>query len=207
VVIVGGSGLHFRAVVDPLVFPPHDAALRSRIEEMPDPVDALVRADPSASEHIDLSNRRRVVRALEAVLITGGGAGERHATPEAEAVRAYRPAYPFSGVVMDPGETLNERIRHRLDDMRSRGLLDEVGGLRGHMGRTAEAAVGYRQLLPVLTGEISEEQGWADAEKATRALARRQRTYFRRDPRLRWTAWHKDRDRRYEDVREALEQA
>ena len=73
-------------------------------------------------------------------------------------------------------------------------------------GRTAAAAVGYRQLLAVIGGDWNEEQGWAEAERATRALARRQRTYFRRDPRLRWVAWNEDPDRRFEAVHEALEQ-
>jgi tRNA dimethylallyltransferase len=206
IVMVGGSGLHFRAVVDPLVFPPHDAELRRRIEEVENPVEALLEADPSAGQHVDLANRRRVVRALEAALITGSGAGERLATPEAEAVRSYRPTHEFRGVLIDPGGALDRRIAARLSEMRARGLLAEVRGLRERMGRTAAAAVGYRQLLAVVAGEVSEEEGWAEVEKATRALARRQRTWFRRDPRLRWVAWDEDPGRRYAAVREALEQ-
>lgn len=206
-VIVGGSGLHFRAVVDPMVFPPHDAELRGRLESMADPVAALVSADPTAAEHVDLANRRRVVRALEAVVITGRGAGERLATAEADAVRSYRSLYDFRAVVVDPGDDLSRRIGLRLAEMRGRGLLDEVRGLRGRMGRTAAAAVGYRQLLPVTEGTIAEDQGWAEVERATRALARRQRTYFRRDPRLRWVAWHEDPERRYQAVRDGLEQS
>jgi tRNA dimethylallyltransferase len=84
------------------------------------------------------------------------------------------------------------------------GLLKEVGNLAPRLGPTAEAAVGYRQLLPVVRGERPLEVGVAMAEQATMRLARRQRTFFRRDPRIRWIRWSEDRDELYQAVRAAL---
>ena len=83
------------------------------------------------------------------------------------------------------------------------GLIDEVGGLAPRLGPTAAAAVGYRQLLPVVAGERSVEDGHTLTEQATIGLAKRQRTFFRRDPRIRWVDWSDDPDEVYQAVRHA----
>jgi len=188
VLLVGGSGLHMRAVLDPLRFPPGDAAVRDRLESRPDAelLAGLLAADPDAGKHVDLANRRRVVRALEILELTGGTPSARAADPARRALVAYRPEIPFAGYGVDPGTELPGRVRLRVAAMRRRGLLAEVAALRHRLGPTAAAAVGYRQLIPVLDGAVAEDDGFAEVERATIALARRQRTFFRRDPRITW---------------------
>ena len=204
VIICGGSGLHFRSVVDAMTFPPHAPAVRQELEALSDPVAALLEIDPEADQVIDLANRRRVVRALEVWRLTGLTPTERAGAEEARALREYEPLYPFTAVGLDPGEQLEERAVARIEMMRQAGLLEEVGRLLGRLGPTAAGAVGYRQLTPVVTGELSEAAGWAAVRSETLALARRQRTFFGRDPRIRWVAWHDSPTRRLETVREAL---
>ena len=85
-----------------------------------------------------------------------------------------------------------DRILRRIDRMTDAGLLIEVAGLSDRLGRNASRAVGYRQMLPVVRGDADLEQGRVDTFKATMALARRQRTYFGRDPRIRWLEWSED---------------
>jgi tRNA dimethylallyltransferase len=198
ILIVGGSGLHFRALVDPFRFPPHDPAVRGALEALaPDEaVGALLAADPGAGEHLDLANPRRVARALEILRLTGLTPTDRYSGEAAEAVRAYRPLYPLVAVGSDPGEHLAARVEARLDGMLAAGLLDEVRRLAPALGPTALQAVGYKQLLPVARGEASLEEGRARALAATRSLAGRQCTFFRRDPRIRWLEWHDDPARR-----------
>lgn len=192
--VVGGSGLHFRALVDPLRFPPSDAAVRARIEALPaeDAVDRLLRADPTAGSHVDLANPRRVVRALEVLEVASATPSQRAAAPEAVAVREYRSDRPFIGLGIDPGDALAERARRRFHRMMDEGLLAEVGALAGSLGATASQAVGYREMLRVVRGEWSEAEGVRRAIDATTALARRQRTFHRRDPRVRWLQWDDD---------------
>ncbi len=203
ILIVGGSGLHFRALVDPHTFPPHDPQVRREMEALPDPVAALTGLDPRARAVVDLANRRRVVRALEVHSLTGLTPTMRAATAEADAVRRYQPLYPFNAVGVDPGPELGERIRLRAKAMEAAGLLQEVASLQGCLGRTASRAVGYRQLQEHLGGRCELPAAWAETQKATLALARRQRTFFRRDPRLRWVAWESVLERRIELVAEA----
>ena len=209
VLIVGGSGLHFRSLVDPIEFPPSDAAVKAEVEALDheDAVAALLAVDPLAPDHVDMANPRRVARALEVHRITGLTPSFRATTPEADSVRKYRPLRPFAAVAIDPGERLGLRAEQRLDEMLQAGFLDEVASLDGRMGLTASSAVGYRQLLPVVRGEQSLEEGRARTLAATTGLARRQRTYFRRDPRIRWVGWEDDPDRRTDSVLAALEEA
>lgn len=207
VIVAGGSGLHFRAVVDPMRFPPQDEAVRARLEGL-DADEArrrLLGVDPAAGELVDLANPRRVVRALEVWELTGATPSARAATPEAADLRAYRPELPVRAVGIDPGPALPARVQWRLADMREAGLLEEVRGLAPRLGRTAAQAVGYRQLLPVVAGERPVDEGFAAAESATLALARRQRTFFRRDPRIRWIPWSSDLGTLVGRVVEALE--
>jgi tRNA dimethylallyltransferase len=93
-------------------------------------------------------------------------------------------------VGIDPGPIIGERIERRFDAMLSAGLVEEVAGLAPHLGRTARQAVGYRELLPVVEEHGSLAAARTEAIRATASLAKRQRTYFRRDPRIRWIPWH-----------------
>ncbi len=188
VVIAGGTGLHFRSLVDPLDFPPTDVVIRRRLEEeAPDVLRSrLLHLDPTAQDHVDLDNPRRVLRALEIHETTGSTPSERAATPSARKVRDYEAEIPFVGIGVDPGAALGDRIVRRFDGMLEAGLLDEVERLKPVMGRVARQAVGYKEMLEVVTGDLSVEEGRQAAISATTALAKRQRTFFRRDPRIEW---------------------
>lgn len=190
VVIVGGSGLHFRSVVDPLTFPDHDPEIRAELEALGHDrlVERLVELDPTAGESIDLDNPRRVVRALEIALVTGETPTDRRSSEEYAAVRSYRSLISFVGVGIDPGESIEDRIRRRTRQMISSGLVEEVGGLAGSLGRNAAQAVGYKEILPVVQGSVSVESATEEIDRATLALVKRQRTFFRRDPRIEWLA-------------------
>ena len=205
-VIAGGSGLHFRALVDPMSFAPSDPAVRGELERSDDfdLVSELLAADPGAGEHVDLANRRRVVRALEVFRLTGETPSRRASTAEAEKVRRYVPEIEFEAVGLDPGEALDERIDRRLERMRSGGLVDEVRRLSGRLGKTARAAVGYREVLSHLDGELELSEAFEEASRNTKRLARRQRTWFQRDPRIRWIPWIEDADSRAKRALEAL---
>lgn len=193
-IITGGSGLHFRSLVDPLSFSPTDATLRAQLEDT-DPtilVNELTAADPEAGEHVDLANPRRVIRAVEILRLTGETPSERAATEEAEDVRRYKAEVDFTAVGVDPGEELEDRVERRLGQMRQGGLVQEVEALRGRLGRTAGGAVGYREVISHLEGEISEDEAFIRAARNTKRLAKRQRTWFHRDPRIRWIPWSED---------------
>lgn len=202
-VIVGGSGLHFRALVDPMRVPPTDPELRAVLAAH-GPAEArrrLLAADPDAGAVVDLANPRRVVRALEVLDLTGRTPTERSASPAARAWSNYQPEVDFVGFGFDPGEALGGRIELRLDAMLGAGLLEEVGRLAGRLGPTASQAVGYKELMPVAAGGLSLGEGRMATLRATHELARRQRTYFRRDPRIRWLPWHDDPEARYQRLR------
>ncbi|NND84394.1 MAG: tRNA (adenosine(37)-N6)-dimethylallyltransferase MiaA [Acidimicrobiia bacterium] len=206
-IIVGGSGLHLRVTVDPYTFGGHDVEVRADLEaaEPGDLVARLLEVDPDAGEVVDLANPRRVIRALEIHAVDGATPTDRARAPERRAVEAYEPLIPFVGIGVDPGEDLADRARLRVDGMLVEGLLDEVEELAPHLGRTAGQAVGYKELLPVVLGT---EDLWGAQEEIVRntvALARRQRTYFRRDPRITWLPWHPDVDERYTALEEALD--
>jgi len=198
IILAGGSGLHLRALVDPLEFPPTDAELRSELEASAPRslVEELISADPGAGDVVDLANPRRVLRAVEVLRLTGDTPSIRIAAAQATAVRQYVPSRPFIGIGVDPGAGLAERVEERFDSMLASGLLDEVAALTPVMGRTARQAVGYKELIPVVTGEASLEEGSARAIRATMALAKRQRTFFRRDPRISWIPWHHEPEER-----------
>ena len=208
-VVVGGSGLHFRSLVDPLEFPPTDEALRAELGELdPEELRArLLNFDPEAARHLDLANPRRVRRAVEIHTLTGATPSDRSATESAQAVRAYEEEYRFIGVGVDPGEGLAERIETRLDAMLAEGLLEEVHRLAPRLGPTAREAVGYRELLPVVRGEEPLAQGREAVLRATLALGGQQRTYFRRDPRIHWLPWHDDPGARLREAVVSLEGA
>ncbi len=192
--IVGGSGLHFRALVDPLDFPPSSPAVRKEMEALDhaEAASRLVAADPSAGDHVDLANPRRVSRALEILALTGDTPSSRATTPEAAAVREYRGLWPVVGIGIDPGANLPGRIRQRFSSMLGAGLVEEVTTLAPRLGVTASQGVGYRELLAVVRGEWTLEFATRRAIEATASLARRQRTFHRRDPRIQWLEWEDD---------------
>lgn len=187
VLIVGGSGMHFRSVVDPMSFRPHDPTIRREIESAPlsSLIDELLAIDPHAGSRIDLANPRRVRRSVESWRVGGLRPSEWAATEEKSALHAYRAEIEFTGIGVDhPG--LAQRVSERLSLMRRDGFLGEVERLAPLMGPTARQAVGYRQLLEVVEGGFPVEEGFLAAERATMRVVKRQRTYFRRDPRLTW---------------------
>ncbi len=204
VLIVGGSGLHFRSIVDPLEFPPTDAGLRAELEALENPVSVLVGADPGAGELVDLANPRRVVRALEVLQLTGLTPSARYEQESRRQFDNYVPLYEFSAVGLDPGPLVAERIRIRIEGMRNAGWWEEVEGLRGKLGRTARGAVGYRELAAAQSGHRDPETVWEDIATASERLVRRQRTYFRRDPRIRWIGWDPDGNVRTRMISEAF---
>ena len=192
--LVGGTGLYVQAVVDDLTFPGEDLDLRAELEAWtaePGGVAAayaeLSAADPTAAARIDPHNVRRIVRALEVIRLTG-----RPFSSFGPGVSAYgATAFPVAMVgIWLPRAELARRIALRFAVMREQGLLDEVRGLAadtGGMSRTARQAIGYRELLAHLDGEETSLDAALDtAVRRTRAFARRQRMWFRRDPRITW---------------------
>lgn len=207
--IVGGSGLHFRALVDPLEFPPADPEVRAVLEAMPaeEAMARLLAADPDAGRWLDLDNPRRVTRALEVLEVTGATPSARAATPTAAAVRSYAGLWPVTVLGVDPGSGLAARVQRRLGGMLAAGLVAEVERLAPRLGVTAAQAVGYRELLAVVRGEWTLEQATRRAVDATTSLARRQRTFHRRDPRVRWLQWDDDAAALAEQAAAVLEEA
>lgn len=185
-VAVGGSGLYVRALVDRLEMPPTDPEVRARLEERaaregPGLLhDALAEVDPAAAARIDRANARRIVRALEVIEITGrpySATLPDHAKYEVPTVQ----------IGLDlPRAALDARIGRRVDAMWENGLVAEAAALRPRMGRTAARAVGYAQVFAMLDGELGAEEARAATVTATRRLARRQMTWFGRDPRVHW---------------------
>jgi len=189
-ILAGGSGLYVRAALDPLKFPGTDPGLRERLEaELAErgPADLharLARLDPAAAGAILPSNGRRIVRALEVIELSGQPFGA--ALPEYESV------YPEVqiGLAADRME-LDQRIADRTARMFAAGLVEEVAGLdRAGLreGKTASRALGYAQVLRFLDREYPLEEARAQTILATRRFARRQESWFRRDPRVTWLA-------------------
>jgi tRNA dimethylallyltransferase len=187
-VLVGGSGLYVRAVLDDLVFPGTDPRIRAELEAElaragPGPLYQRLRAtDPAAAAAILPGNGRRIVRALEVIALTGGPFTARLPGP--------RPAYRSVQLAVDRDHAeLDRRIAERVDRMWAAGFVAEVralvaAGLRE--GRTARAALGYQQVLAWLAGETTEPGAREETIRATRRFVRRQRSWFRRDPRPVW---------------------
>jgi tRNA dimethylallyltransferase len=205
-IVTGGSGLHFRALVDPMSFAPTEQSLRTELEErsLPDVAAELTSFDPDAGSHVDLANKRRVVRALEITRLTGETPSTRAMSSEADDLRRYVPDIEFTAVGVDPGSATDNRIDRRLDDMRRGGLVEEVTGLAGRLGRTARSAVGYREILDHLAGKSSLDEALAAIGQNTRRLAKKQRTWFQRDPRVRWIPWMDEEPERVERVMEVF---
>jgi tRNA dimethylallyltransferase len=188
--LVGGSGLYFRAVVDPLEFPPTDPAVRACVArryhgDARGAHAALAAVDPEAAARIDPDNLRRSVRALEVLELTG--------TPFSawrRAWDAYEPVYPglaVVGVEIDRA-TLAERVSARVEAMLAAGLVEECRRLVGRrLSRTARQAIGYAELLDHLAGHCTLEEARERIVTRTRRYAARQQRWFGADPRVAWT--------------------
>jgi tRNA dimethylallyltransferase len=185
--LVGGTGLYVRAVIDGLEPPPEHPDVRQALEADNDTValyDRLVALDPLAASRMEPTNRRRIVRALEVCLATG-----RPFSSFGPGLDAYPPRPVVQFGVRWPRATLTTRIRARYDTMLAAGLLDEVRSLRGRPGglsRTARQALGYKELFDHLDGRSSLEEAVELAVSRTRQFAVRQERWFRRDPRIHW---------------------
>jgi tRNA dimethylallyltransferase len=187
-ILVGGSGLYVRAALGDLDFPGTDPAVRARLEDElarlgPAALhDRLAGRDPAAAAAILPSNGRRIVRALEVIEISG--------RPFAATMPAYaqtRPTVQIGLTLARP--EMDRRIAARVDRMWQLGFEDEVKALAGpglREGRTASRALGYQQVLRYLDGQCTLDQAREETVKATRRFARRQESWFRRDPRVRW---------------------
>jgi tRNA dimethylallyltransferase len=187
-VLVGGSGLYVRAALEDLQFSGTDPAVRDRLESQlaADGAAALhqrlAALDPAAAAAILPGNGRRIVRALEVIELTGGPF-----TATLPGYEQVRPAVQL-GLTL-PRPELDQRIAARVEAMWQAGLEGEVralaqAGLRD--GPTASRAIGYQQLLRHLDGELTLDEAREDTIRATRKFARRQESWFRRDPRVRW---------------------
>jgi tRNA dimethylallyltransferase len=187
-VLVGGSGLYVRAALDDLHFYGTDRGIRARLEsELAGLGPAVLHArlaalDPAAAAAILPSNGRRIVRALEVIELTGG--------PFAATMPAYEQVRPAVQIGLTlPRPELDQRIAARVDRMWQAGFEAEVKGLVHEglrEGRTASRALGYRQMLRHLDGELTLDEARDETVKATRRFARRQESWFRRDPRVHW---------------------
>ncbi|MCJ0869236.1 tRNA (adenosine(37)-N6)-dimethylallyltransferase MiaA [Streptomyces sp. AP-93] len=187
-VLVGGSGLYVRGALDAMEFPGTDPEVRARLEAEvtlrgPGALHArLAAADPAAAQAILPSNGRRIVRALEVIEITG--------RPFTANLPGHESVYDTVQIGVDVARPeLDERIALRVDRMWEAGLVDEVrtleaAGLRD--GITASRALGYQQVLAALAGECTQEEARAETVRATKRFARRQDSWFRRDPRVHW---------------------
>jgi tRNA dimethylallyltransferase len=190
--LVGGTGLYLRAVVDDLRFPPEDRELRELIDARYPGEDGLARAyvdlelrDPTAASRIEPGNRRRIVRALEVIQLTGRqfssfGAGLTEPLDPVVPVR-------IAGLHVDrpvSGTRIDARVRHMADA----GLVGEVQHLAAApWSRTARQAIGYKEVLEHLRGTITRlDDALMAVMTRTRRFARRQEAWFRRDPRIEW---------------------
>jgi len=191
--LVGGTGLYVRAVVDGITVPGRDAAVRTALEAESEGAAGLARAyqelverDPDTAARTEPGNRRRVMRALEVMRATGrpfssfGPGLSQYAAPTLDVLMV--------GVWLPRG-LLARRIAQRFAAMRAAGIVDEVRSLvaaPGGLSRTARQAIGYKEVIASLEGAMGIEEALDLAARRSRALARRQRVWFRRDPRIVW---------------------
>jgi tRNA dimethylallyltransferase len=196
-IIVGGTGLYIKAIVDDLNFPDTDPVIRSRleleaIEQGPAALfQRLEKLDPAAALAIDRANTRRIVRALEVIEITGQPFTAN--LPREESSR-YPAAFHF-GLSQDR-ESLDIRVSNRVDSMWESGLVAEVETLVGQglrEGVTAQKALGYAQVLQMRDGILTSEQAQEETKRVTRQYIRRQDTWFSRDSRLHWLGHYENR--------------
>ena len=185
--LVGGTGLHLRSVVDGLDVPGRFPDERAALEAEPDTVGLhrrLSELDPVAAGRMEPTNRRRVVRALEVTL----GSGRPFSSFGPGLEHYGETAFTQVGVALPP-DVVAGRIARRYEAQLDAGFLAEVEGLRRRpegLSRTASQALGYRELLAHLGGDLTLDEAIDLAIRRTRQFARRQRSWFRRDPRITW---------------------
>ena len=190
VIVVGGTGLYIKAILDELNFPDTDPVVRAELElefatkGIGPLFERLEKLDPAAALAIDKANSRRVIRALEVIKITGKPFTAN--LPREESSR-YPHAQQF-GLVMDR-DALSERISNRVERMWEQGLVAEaekllVAGIT--QGVTAQRALVYAQVIAQIEGRVTEEEAKEETKRATRQYARRQETWFSRDERITW---------------------
>ena len=192
VVVVGGTGLYIKAILDDLNFPDTDPAVRQKITDEAEKLgndvmhERLAKLDPAAALAIPKENIRRVIRALEVIELTGKPFTAN--LPRQESSK-YPDAKQF-GLVLDRGN-LDEKIDKRVEDMWAKGFAREVSTLmtKGlEQSGTAKKALGYMQIMNYLNGESDEAFAKEETKRVTRAYARRQETWFSRDERIKWLA-------------------
>jgi len=197
VVLVGGTGLYIKAVLDDLNFPDTNPDVRARLESEAEEYGAdslfarLQELDPAAALAIDRANTRRIIRALEVIEITGKPFTAN--LPREDSSR-FPDALQF-GLVMER-EHLRERIDLRVEKMWEQGFVGEVDALIADgilEGSTAQRALGYSALIAMRAGEMTEEEAKEETKRSTRQYARRQETWFSRDARIQWIAPHQPR--------------
>jgi tRNA dimethylallyltransferase len=208
VVVVGGTGLYIKAILDDLNFPETDPEVREKLNQEVEKIggDAmhqkLAKLDPAASLAIPKENVRRVIRALEVIEITGKPFTA--ILPRADSTK-YPDAMQF-GLAMDR-ESLDIRIDARVKKMWDLGFVDEVEELinQGILeGKTAQAAIGYAQIIRMKHGDMSEREAMEDTARATRQYARRQETWFSRDLRITWLSATSNLSERKASVLQAI---
>ena len=186
-VLVGGSGLYVNSVLEDLEFPGTNLEVRAKYEEILDEkgVEALFQMlkeiDPKAAENILPNNARKIVRALEVNEITGKAFNAKLPEPS--------PIFSDVRIALDmPRDLLDQRIIDRVHQMFEDGFVDEVKSIEKNLrlGKTAFRALGYSQVLSLLSGEISEDEAITLTINATKKFARRQLSWFRRDPLIHW---------------------
>lgn len=192
VVVVGGTGLYIKAILDDLNFPDTDPEVRQKITDEAEKVgndvmhERLAKLDPAAAVAIPKENIRRVIRALEVIELTGK---PFTANLPRQASSKYPDAKQF-GLVLDR-ENLDAKIDKRVENMWAKGFAREVSMLmtKGlEEATTAKMALGYKQIMDYLNGECTEEFAKEETKRVSRAYARRQETWFSRDDRINWLA-------------------
>jgi tRNA dimethylallyltransferase len=189
-IIVGGTGLYIKSIIDEMNFPETDPELRKKLEDEAELLGTaelysrLRLLDPEAAGAIEPANTRRIIRALEVIEVTGKPYSAN--LPSDTSLR-----YPEAihiGLAMERS-SLAPRIEARVHRMWESGLVAEVDGLieAGLLkGNTAQRAIGYAQVIAMRSGEISESQAIEETIIATRQYVRRQETWFKRDSRIQW---------------------
>jgi tRNA dimethylallyltransferase len=188
-ILVGGSMLYIAAALNTFEFPERDAELRQELEVELEALGShamhrrIAELDPIAASRIDPLNGRRVVRALEILLITG----EPFSAALPDENESWQPVLEI-GLNSDRAH-LVERLAGRVEKMWQQGLVDEAQSLIGsglREGKTSSMAIGYRQALAQLDGELSQQEAIDQTVQLTQRYARRQMSWFRRDERINW---------------------
>ena len=211
VIVVGGTGFYIKAILDDLNFPETDPAVREKLTQEAEAIGGeamhqrLAQQDPAAAMAIPKENIRRVVRALEVIEITGKPFTAN--LPREDSTR-YPDAHQY-GLALDRSK-LDERIDYRVEKMWEQGFVREVAelvkvGLLA--GKTARAALGYSQIIAMAEGHLTDSQAKDLTKLGTRQYARRQETWFTRDPRITWISADQSQAQRLEFIKQDLQKS